>query len=89
MFIANVHEEPFLNLKEEVIKNTAHGTWHRIFNTKYMYEISKLIIDCKNFKDILMEDERTLQRIELLSVDLCYKLYVRRLKLLENEELSV
>jgi hypothetical protein len=25
MFIANVREEPFLNLKEEVIKNTAHG----------------------------------------------------------------
>jgi hypothetical protein len=59
--LVNVREEPFLNLKEEVIKNTAHGTWHRIFNTKY--EISKLIIDCKNFKDIYMEDERILHRI--------------------------
>ena len=47
------------------------------------------IVDCETFKDILMEDERTLQRIELLSVDLCYKLYVRRLQMLENEELSV
>jgi hypothetical protein len=47
------------------------------------------IVDCESFKDILMEDERTLQRIELLSVDLCYKLYVRRLQMLENEELSV
>jgi hypothetical protein len=47
------------------------------------------MIDCKNFKEILMEDERTLQRIELLSMDLSYKLYVRRLHMLENEELSV
>ena len=66
--LANVRVEPFLNLKEEVIKNTAHDTWHIIYNTKY--EISKLIIDCKIFKDIFMEDERILQRIELLSVDL-------------------
>jgi hypothetical protein len=43
----------------------------------------------QNFKDIFMEGERILQRIELLSVDLCYKLYVRRLQMLENEELSV
>jgi hypothetical protein len=37
MFIANVHEEPFLNLKEEVIKNTAHGTWHRLNSKYYLY----------------------------------------------------
>jgi hypothetical protein len=32
--LANVREEPFLNLKEEVIKNTARGTESSIPNMK-------------------------------------------------------
>ena len=54
----------------------------KIFNN---YErITTLIIDCRNYSETFMENTSVMDRIEELSIELCYRLYVRRLQCMQE-----
>ena len=73
-----VRYEMLKNIKHEVMKNTESGTWMRIAeNNDYLL---KLIVDCRNLSDIFNGNAKFMDKIESLSKDLCYKLYVKRLQ---------
>ena len=71
-------QEPFCWLKNEVINNSEDGTWLKTFNNDE--RITTLIIDCRNYSETFMENTSVMDRIEELSIELCYRLYVRRLQ---------
>jgi hypothetical protein len=73
---AGSRQEPFRRLKTEVINDSEDGTWLRIFNNEE--RIATLIIDCRNYSETFMESASVMDRIEELSIELCYSLYVRR-----------
>ena len=73
---AGSRQEPFRRLK--VINNSEDGTWLRIFNNEE--RITTLIIYCRNYSETFMESASVMDRIEELSIELCYRLYVRRLQ---------
>ena len=76
--LAGSRQEPFRRLKNEAINNSEDGTWLRIFNNEE--RITTLIIDCRNYSETFMESTSVMDRIEKLSIELCYSLYVRRLQ---------
>jgi hypothetical protein len=76
--LAGSRQEPFRRLKNEVINNSEDGTWLRIFNNDE--RITTLIIDCRNYSETFMESTSVMERLEELSIELCYSLYVRRLQ---------
>jgi hypothetical protein len=49
-----------------------------IFNSDE--RITILIIDCRNYSETFMESTSAMERIEELSIELCYSLYVGRLQ---------
>ena len=73
--------EMLKNIKHEVMKNTVSGTWMRLTeNNDYLL---KLIVDCRNLSclsNIFNGNAKFMDKIESLSKDLCYKLYVKRLQ---------
>jgi hypothetical protein len=71
-------QEPFRRLSNEVINDSEDGTGLRIFNNEE--RITTLIIDCRNYSETFMESASVMDRIEELSIELCYSLYVRRLQ---------
>jgi hypothetical protein len=73
--LAGSRQEPFRLLKNEVINDSEDGTGLRIFNNEE--RITTLIIDCRNYSETFMESARVMDRIEELSIELCY---VRRLQ---------
>ena len=76
--LEGVRYEMLKNIKHEVMKNTESGTWMRIAeNNDYLL---KLIVDCRNLSDIFNGNAKFMDKIESLSKDLCYKLYVKRLQ---------
>ena len=76
--LAGSRQEPFRLLKNEVINNSEDGTWLKTFNNDE--RITTLIIDCRNYSETFMENTSVMDRIEELSIELCYRLYVRRLQ---------
>ena len=76
--LAGSREEPFHRLKNEVISDSEDGTGLSIFNNAEI--ITTLIIDCRNYSETCMESASVMDRIEELSIQLCYSLYVRRLQ---------
>ena len=75
----SIREEPFRNIKETVIRNTTRGTWENLFNDDH--SITKLIVDCGSFANLFLH-RNVLLKIEHLTRDFCYQLYMKRLKLL-------
>jgi hypothetical protein len=78
VLLAGSRQEPFRLLKNEVINDSEDGTGLRIFNNEE--RITTLIIDCRNYSETFMESASVMDRIEELSIELCYSLYVRRLQ---------
>ena len=76
--LAGSRQEPFRWLKNEVINNSEDGTWLSIFNNDE--RITTLIIDCRNNSETFMESTSVMDRIEEISIELCYSLYVGRLQ---------
>ena len=72
--VAGSRQEPFRQLKNEVINNSEDG----FFNSDE--RITTLIIDCRNYSETFMESTSVMDRIEELSIELCYSLYVGRLQ---------
>jgi hypothetical protein len=70
--LAGSRQEPFRRLKNEVINNSEDGTWLRIFNNEE--RITTLIIDCRNYSETFMDSVSVMDRIEELSIELCYSL---------------
>jgi hypothetical protein len=68
--LAGSRQEPFRRLKNEVIKNSEDGTWLKTFNNDE--RITTLIIDCRNYSETFMENTSVMDRIEELSIELCY-----------------
>jgi hypothetical protein len=76
----------FEALKGEVISCTNENTWKNIFNNSL--SIVKLIVDCRNFANIFNEDKNVMHRIEELSRNLCYALHVKRLQIMDNQNVN-
>ena len=81
---AGFRQEPFRLLKNEVINNSEDGTWLKTFNNDE--RITTLIIDCRNYSETFMENTSVMDRIEELSIELCHRLYVRRLQCTQDHE---
>jgi hypothetical protein len=77
--LAGSIQEPFRRLKNEVINNSEDGTWSvRIFNNEE--RITTLIIDCRYYSETFMEIASVMDRIEELSIELCYSLFQGRIQ---------
>jgi hypothetical protein len=50
--------------------------------------IVKLIVDCINVANIFNEDKRVMHRFEELSRNLCYALRVKRLQIMDNQNVN-
>ena len=68
--LAGSRQEHFRLLKNEVINNSEDGTWLKTFNNDE--RITTLIIDCRNYSETFMENTSVMDRIEELSIELCY-----------------
>ena len=66
--VAGSRQEPFRQLKNEVINNSEDG----VFNSDE--RITTLIIDCRNYSETFMDSVSVMDRIEELSIELCYSL---------------
>ena len=73
-------------LKGGVISCTNENTWENIFNNNL--SIVKLTVDCRNFANIFNEDKKAMHRIEELSRNLCYALHVKRLQIMDNQNVN-
>ena len=73
-------------IKGEVISCTNENTWKNIFNNSL--SIGQLIVDCRNFANIFNEDKKAMHRIEELSRNLYYALHVKRLQIMDNQNVN-
>ena len=71
---AGSRQEPFRRLKNEVINDSEDGTGLRIFNNEERF--TTLIMDSRNYSETFMESASVMDRIEELSIELCYSLFV-------------
>ncbi|CAC5401070.1 unnamed protein product [Mytilus coruscus] len=70
----------FESIKDYVTQHTTEEVWHSVF--QYKLNIIRLIIDCSHFSQILT-NKNIMNTIEAKTREVCYKLYIKRLKLLE------
>lgn len=75
-----VRKTEFAKLKECVISIIGPDEWQINFSDKI--SITKLIIDCTNFKH-LFSRQSDIDRITRVSTDLCHKLHIKRTLLLQ------
>ena len=83
--LASIQEKYIMEIKRLIRNMSKINTWERTFNNAD--NITKLIIDCQNFAAILC-DETEIQRMENITKDMCYELYMERLRILEMIDTS-
>jgi hypothetical protein len=76
----------FKAIKGEVISCTNENTWKNIFNNSL--SIVRLIVECRNFANIFNEDKKVMHRIEELSRNLFYALHIKRLQIMDNQNVN-
>jgi hypothetical protein len=76
----------FEALKGEVISCTNENTLQNIFGNSL--SIVKLIVDCRNVANIFNEDKKVMHRIEELSRNLVYSLHVKRMQVIDNQNVN-
>ena len=80
--LEGVRYKALMTLKTEVTHNTENGTWTKLMNNRE--NLLKFIIDCRNQSDMLSGNIQLMDRIECVSKDLCYSLYIKRLDYLRT-----
>lgn len=71
----SVRKVEFAKLKDYIITTTCPEVWNNNFTDKA--SITKLIIDCSNFKH-LFPDNNMINVITRISTELCHKLHIKR-----------
>ncbi|VDI23737.1 Hypothetical predicted protein [Mytilus galloprovincialis] len=78
--LSNTRITYFQPIKTYVTQHITAEVWHSVFQSKS--NIIRLIIDCRHFSQTL-RDDKIMNMIETKTREMCYKLYIKRLKLLE------
>ena len=70
-----IRKDQFTRVNELVVSYTGTDAWTQTFNS--MESLVKLILDCTTFR-YLFDSDTKLEKVMLLSTELCYKMHVHR-----------